>query len=98
VKREFEGNSYTAGRYHQIIPFAIPTISDREMVFRAVNFKESNYEFATCGYSVEDDRQRVVKDRVSCECDRAQAWDSRAKGFTGGGRLSDARERGGSGG
>jgi hypothetical protein len=63
-KTRFEGNTYTAGLYFSVVPSNIPTISDREVMYRTVYFKEDEYSFSSCGYSVEDERQLPAKDRV----------------------------------
>jgi hypothetical protein len=56
--------SFTAGVYYTLVPVKIPTISDRDSLYRVAYFKDSEESFSSCGYSIKDKRVPVKKGKV----------------------------------
>ncbi|GMI20062.1 hypothetical protein TeGR_g14243, partial [Tetraparma gracilis] len=60
--------TYTADTSILQIPIPIPTVSDRESLYRSVKFRnDEERSYTTVSYTVEDERKPVVKGKVRIE-------------------------------
>ncbi|GMI38924.1 hypothetical protein TeGR_g3516, partial [Tetraparma gracilis] len=66
-KKDLVDFSYTTALELVQIPVGVPTLSDREILYRTTVKLEDDGSFTYCGYSIEDERRQVKKGHVRAD-------------------------------